>query len=580
MRKIYSFIFFALSVLTLHAQTIQKLTSSSVSGTVCPVTYTYYEVNASGYWNTCTISWSATNGTVINDPYNRKKAAVIWKDIPGAKGKVTVTFTNCDGDGGSVSREELILSIKEQSWGSYGNSINIDYCSKSPVYITMPRMIVQGTGGVAQPPLTEAAYVWTLPAGWRQLGTNNTGTFGTPTNYITIEPIDCAKPGSVKVYGTLVGAEPFCNSAANSATATISLSGANPVVTVDPPPGFSGVTACNTTPVTFTASLSHTLGCVNNYNWTFPSSWTEISRNANTITLRPSGTPSNSGNIRATVNFTCGTSIQSANYVPPYIPPVVIGPNLVCGSESYTAQNTSGLTLTWSSSNTNVATVNASGMVTRVGNASGEITITTTLPCAVPPATKTIWVGPRKPTGFVSVVVDPWLGRIKARVEPVPDATGYQWYKDGVLYTGPGQNSDYVTMPIPKNNCSIMDYSIGVRAINACGTSAAHSEIHPNPCYEGGYYYSYFPNPASEKLIIEINNQFVTEKNEEGLYPGSALQNNHHYRLYDFATNTIVLEGILSGKTEVDVSTLNRGKYVLKIQIDKSNEEVHHIIIN
>ncbi|MFO0468681.1 MAG: hypothetical protein ACK5ZX_05185 [Bacteroidota bacterium] len=298
----------------LYSQTITKTTSSVVSGTVCPVSATWYEVSVPSGLTSCQINWSATNGTATKDPNNQRKAKVEWNDTPGASGTVTATFVNCSNEsnnGTTASKTELILSVKNQAWGSYGTSVNVDYCTKAQVYLTVPRMFVQGTGGIAQPPQVEVAYAWTLPAGWKEVGTGRTGFFGTSTNFITIEPIDCSKPGNVTVYGTLVGAGPFCNSAEKSAAATISINGANPIATVGPQAGYTGGSACNTTPVTFYATTSVALGCISGYNWTYPPSWSLVSQSGNSITLTPSGTQADSNPIKATISFTCGSSVTS-----------------------------------------------------------------------------------------------------------------------------------------------------------------------------------------------------------------------------------------------------------------------------
>ncbi len=144
-----------LSSLVLNAQTITKQTSSTVSGTVCPGSSTSYEVNVPGGLTSCQIVWSATNGQVTQDANNQRKATVVWADTPGASGTVTATFTNCSNEnsnGTSASKTELILSVKNQSWGPYGSSINLDYCTKAQVNLTVPRMYVQGTGGIGNLP--------------------------------------------------------------------------------------------------------------------------------------------------------------------------------------------------------------------------------------------------------------------------------------------------------------------------------------------------------------------------------------------------------------------------------------------
>lgn len=178
-----------------------------------------------------------------------------------------------------------------------------------------------------------------------------------------------------------------------------------------------------------------------------------------------------------------------------------------------------------------------------------------------------------KPNGFISVLVDPWLGRIKASVEALPNATGYIWYLDGIQQIGPGMNNAFVTMQIARNDCNTRDYIIGVKAITPCGTSSQYYELHENPCYQG-YYYSFAPNPTTETLTIIRNG--LNKLNNEINY---LINKNHKFELYDFNAY-LILQGKLSKKTVIDVSSLIKGRYILKIHIDEDVQENHHIIIN
>lgn len=381
----------------LSAQTITKETSSSVSGTVCPVSVTEYSVSIPNNFGECKIKWSASNGT-IDGRDDLQTVKIKWSDTPGASGTVSVAFSDCGNgnpnEGAGDSKTELILSIKNQSWGSYTSSYNLDYCTTPYVDIFMPPMNVIGTGGVGQPPRVEAAYKWTLPDGWRYQATGQTGTFGTPQPNIRIEPIGCAKPGNVTVRGTLVGAGPFCGSAAESSTATITLNGANPVVTVGPQAGYTGGSACNTTPVTFYATTSVALGCISGYSWQYPQSWNFVSQTGNSITLEPSGTQADANAIKATISFDCGSTVESAAFVPPFSLPLIVGPSLICSNATISLQNAEGLAVNWVSSNTNLLTINSFGQATRVGSAWGEITISASLQCDdVAIEDKKLWVG-------------------------------------------------------------------------------------------------------------------------------------------------------------------------------------------
>lgn len=114
------------------AQTITKISSSPVTGTVCPVQGIQYEVSSPGDLGSCLINWTATNGDVFKDINDQRKVTVNWSDTPGAKGKLTATFVNCKNeadDNTTASMEELILSVKDQAWDTYDNSVNVDYCT-------------------------------------------------------------------------------------------------------------------------------------------------------------------------------------------------------------------------------------------------------------------------------------------------------------------------------------------------------------------------------------------------------------------------------------------------------------------
>lgn len=258
----------------------------------------------------------------------------------------------------------------------------------------------------------------------------------------------------------------------------------------------------------------------------------------------------------------------------------VTGPLYVCSPGIFSISNIpNDAIVAWEVSPSNlVATSSGTGTSASIEPESlgtnGEATITFTISgsCGTSLISENFTVGARKPDSFISVIVDPWLGRIKARVEPVPDATGYTWYLDGVQF-GPDLNTEYVVMPISKNDCNIRDYSVAVKAVNECETSAWLYEIHDNPCYNEEFYYTYSPNPASESLIVEENK--IIDSGTKGLN----LNAGRRLELYDFKGKLVHQEKI-SKKTKIDVSTLEPGRYILKIILGKEREEKHHIIIN
>lgn len=84
------------SAFRLNGQAITKLTSSAVSGTVCPVSSTDYKVTTPSNFGTCQINWTIINGQITSQN-GQNIVTVVWNDTPGAKGKITVTFSGCGG---------------------------------------------------------------------------------------------------------------------------------------------------------------------------------------------------------------------------------------------------------------------------------------------------------------------------------------------------------------------------------------------------------------------------------------------------------------------------------------------------
>jgi hypothetical protein len=124
-------------------------TSSSISGTICPGRSTYSVTVPTG----CTPSWTATNGS-ISGASNQSTLSVDWADTPNVTASLSVTFSGCTTSGDNsktASWSALILSIKDQAWGTYTNTVNIDYCTRARVNLFVPHMYVQGTGSIGQP---------------------------------------------------------------------------------------------------------------------------------------------------------------------------------------------------------------------------------------------------------------------------------------------------------------------------------------------------------------------------------------------------------------------------------------------
>ncbi|MEI9919703.1 MAG: T9SS type A sorting domain-containing protein [Bacteroidota bacterium] len=603
------------------SQTITKETPSVINGTVCPTSLTDYKVSIPNNFGSCNIKWTATNGAISGDD-NKRTVSVVWSDIPGATATLTVKFSGCGSgnpnEGVTSNKTELILSVKNQAWNPYGSSVNVDYCTTTQVDLLVPRMLVQGTGGIAQPPLVEAAYLWTLPSGWKENGTNRIGSFGTTTNFITIQPIACAKPGNVTVYGTLAGAGPFCNSAEKSATATISLNGANPVVTVGPQPGYTGGSLCDTNPVTFFATTSVALGCISSYTWLFPPSWSLVSQTGNSITLRPSGTVADSNPIKANVNLTCGATLTSGIFTPPFTSPSLTGSSACAGGSQFILNKVpANATISWTATPSYLfATASGSftfdpvvsnGFTLSVGNnlQSGSATVAETVATScgmvqIPP--QTVWVGLPSVNGTYN-------GQQMAFSyhSPIPDPTYiYNTLCSGVLATADMQiggtsngswqrvsaNPTNSYWSILGNNIEFSFFAVNQTAVfrhtssNACGTLAKDYYFKSINC-GGCNQFAVSPNPSSTTISIIVPNIPPPCNSVSALSSTSEGDKEVKNELTIQSVSIIGADGqnkhsqAFTNKTkkfDLDVSALTKGIYILRVS-DGSYIEDHRISI-
>jgi hypothetical protein len=108
-----------------------------------------------------------------------------------------VTTSGCsssDENGSTKTTTYTRHSVFGQNFG-FGvcnDAVDIPPCATGSIEICTNRMYIQNTGGLGEPSLKEVdRYVWTIPAGWRETGTNTTGpgTVNTTANSINITPL-------------------------------------------------------------------------------------------------------------------------------------------------------------------------------------------------------------------------------------------------------------------------------------------------------------------------------------------------------------------------------------------------------
>ncbi len=238
---------------------------------------------------------------------------------------------------------------------------------------------------------------------------------------------------------------------------------------------------------------------------------------------------------------------------------VVRTTNLDCSGGTFFINNLpNGANVFWTSSNISIATVannNNQGIISRVGTASGNVRITgtITLPCGTTVIEfADIYIGiPLQPGQITFPLIDLTFGKIQANIEPVPGATSYNWYKNGVLHTL--HHGTFAQIPISKTQCDI-EYDISVEAINGCGTS---SQSHANAYVPCDNYYMVSPNPATSDVTVSTN---------ESKTQSTSSKTFDEVRIYDFQGILKKYQKFNNVKTAmINIAGLTNGTYFVEI---------------
>ncbi len=301
--------------------------------------------------------------------------------------------------------------------------------------------------------------------------------------------------------------------------------------------------------------VTNASGCsITSYEWTPTGSWTLISQTGNTVTLRPIGAKSDESAINCKVTFGCGSD-RTGTFTPSFNDPVISGTTPVCSSATFTVGNAQGLTINWASSSPGIATVNSSGVVTRIAN--GEVTISATLPCPVAVTPKNISVG--KPYN-VLVTYDGVL---------TPNFCGslYQTFTTGnhvftsvasgtssapifslnsfgsPFVTGTPSGSNY-NFSVNTKFGSNIEFTIGSSYSNACGTTSTCTYF-----TNLNTLISPFPNPSSNEFSLQL------EGSEE--LKSINIYNSRQEQVYSSSTN--------EKEIAINTTSLPDGIYIIKI---------------
>lgn len=202
-------------------------------------------------------------------------------------------------------------------------------------------------------------------------------------------------------------------------------------------------------------------------------------------------------------------------------PYYIQGQNLFCNiSGNYFVPGLQrGATITWTASPGGIVNINSPNSLetTLLKVNAGFVTLTATInnACGANPTViskANITVGSPKP-GPISWTWNAPPNRVMLDVDNVPGATSYKWYLDGVLKAT--TTASYYNLPMNGNVSCGNFYYFGVKAVNSCGTSSeSYIGAEMPPC---GFAYTVSPNPASDNVAVETNEDRNVKSGEKKL---------------------------------------------------------------
>mgnify|MGYP003507549848 CR=1 FL=1 len=341
-------------------------------------------------------------------------------------------------------------------------------------------------------------------------------------------------------------------------------------------PATLSIACGSTTPQTFTVSNVYSTPGVTAYNWNLGSGsngWlyngspapSTIVTTASALTLTPVCQAAHA-NIAVSVtaggnNYPAANNSTVTTTIPVYS---ITGDEVVCSSPKSFSINTlpCGATVSWSSSNSNVATISSSGnpaTVTRVGSSNGTIVITGVISgsCGTAPVTKPLTIGAPQTSNLYADWDNPL--KIIVGADAVASATSYKWYVNNVYI----KSTTYYNTSLPYSGNCTTSVTVGVEVVTSCGTSARKNyNIGTAPCDN---YYTITPNPAQDIITISADEPSAMAA-KAGVLPSSA---NSIAQVKIFNSNGTVLKSIQYTETvkqvQVNVASLVPGIYFIEV---------------
>ena len=305
---------------------------------------------------------------------------------------------------------------------------------------------------------------------------------------------------------------------------------------------------CNdTSPRIFTVSNPPSISGTLTYNWQVGNGWeyegnavSNFTTSTNSVALVPTSFPPSNVKVTPVLNGDSYSQLTSTVSLKDYNPSYSIsGNSSICLSstpEVYSIANLpSDVTVTWSSSNTAIATVNSttgsSTTVNLLSNGTFNLNARVTNSCGqyldIPP--KRISVGNPEITRLMHIsTFGCTMGEINVAVSG--NAQLFEWQVSGGEIVIPNSGTSYIgggTIFVDPSDTNF-GFTVKVRAINSCGYSSWYTEYIPTSCDpdDGGGVtplsidpeteiynttIEVYPNPVDTELTILSGNNILSK---------------------------------------------------------------------
>ncbi len=467
--------------------------TAAVTVSVAPVAGTISGPTTACTGSTITLTSTATGGSWSSS--NTSVATVNAAGIvtPVAAGTATISYTVTSSCGSASATSPLTVSP-----GATAGTISGTTAICSGLTSTLSSTATGGTWSSSNTGVAtvnpSTGVVTGISAGTSTISysvTNSCGT-STATTAVTVSTIATA--------GTISGPTTFCAgtpaslsetvgggtwTSSNTSVATISAAGVvNPLSAGSATITYAVSTGCGAAQTTYsiTVNAAPSAGTISGpssvctgagislTNATTGGSWSSSNTTVATVDAsgNVTGLSAGSATISYSVTGTCGTAIATAAITvnPAAIAGTISGPSSLCAGTP-AAFTTTGSGGTWSSSNTSVATVNNSGIVSTLGVGTTTISYAVSSACGTSLATAALTVTASPSAGTVSGPTSVCTG---SSVTLVSTAGGGSWSS---------ANPAIATVDASGNVTGALAGSttITYSVTNSCGTATATASI-------------------------------------------------------------------------------------------------------